>query len=133
MPTHTVSYLTLRCISSHINCYRFSFFVNAPFLWNSLPSHTVNAESFASFKFLNFTNFNVYPVFCPSVHCFAYTCIHDYNIAYSGMYILYSFWLLSPCCCMFVFCAYFCVHVCLGEYVYRLYLLYNPFLWDKIT
>ena len=43
--------LILRCISSHINCYRFSFFVKAPFLWNSLPSHIVNAESFASCKF----------------------------------------------------------------------------------
>ena len=36
--------------SSRINVFRFSFFINAPHLWNDLPSDVVQLSSFYSFK-----------------------------------------------------------------------------------
>ena len=44
-------YLTLFCRQSRINAFRYSFFVNCPFLWNELPHAVANAQSFQSFKF----------------------------------------------------------------------------------
>ena len=41
---------TFRCVPSRLNCYRFSFFINAPFLWNSLPPQIVSTESYLLFK-----------------------------------------------------------------------------------
>ena len=37
--------------SSRINAFRYSFFVNVPFLWNSLPAKVINCPSYSSFKF----------------------------------------------------------------------------------
>ena len=42
--------LALRCCQSRVNSFRFSFFINAPYVWNNLPSSTVSASSLASFK-----------------------------------------------------------------------------------
>ena len=36
-------------LQSTINCYRYSFFVNAAFLWNSVPAHILNMNSIAPF------------------------------------------------------------------------------------
>ena len=43
--------LSLFCIPSSINAFRFSFFVNSPFVWNSLPLDIVSAHSLPSFKY----------------------------------------------------------------------------------
>ena len=40
--------LTLRCTRSRI---RYSFFVNIPFLWNTIPYDIVNSTSYAAFKY----------------------------------------------------------------------------------
>ena len=42
---------TLVIPSSRINAFRYSFFVNVPFLWNSLPAKVINCPSYSSFKF----------------------------------------------------------------------------------
>ena len=42
---------TLVIPNSNINAFRYSFFVNAPFLWNSLPIQVVHCPSYNSFKF----------------------------------------------------------------------------------
>ena len=43
--------LTLRCARSRINSFRYSFFVNIPFLWNTIPYDIVNSTSYAAFKY----------------------------------------------------------------------------------
>ena len=43
--------LTLRCTRSRINSFRYSFFVNIPFLWNTIPYDIVNSTSYAVFKY----------------------------------------------------------------------------------
>ena len=43
--------LALRCGSSRVNAYRYSFFINIPFLWNTLPFNIVNTTSYSAFKF----------------------------------------------------------------------------------
>ena len=42
--------LQLPFTSSRINAFRYSFFVNSPFLWNKLPSSVVCSTSLPSFK-----------------------------------------------------------------------------------
>ena len=42
--------LTLSCIHSRVNSFRYSFFVNTPFLWNSFSSDIVDCPSYTSFK-----------------------------------------------------------------------------------
>ena len=42
--------LQLSYTSSRINAFRYSFFVNSPFLWNKLPSSVVCSTSLPSFK-----------------------------------------------------------------------------------
>ena len=42
--------LTLFCSRSRINSFRYSFFVNCPFVWNKLPYDVVNVLSIGSFK-----------------------------------------------------------------------------------
>ena len=42
--------LTLSCTHSRINSFRYSFLVNAPDVWNSLPSDIVNSTTYNSFK-----------------------------------------------------------------------------------
>ena len=37
-------------IQSRVNTFRYSFFVNAPFLWNTLPLDVVQSSSYYSFK-----------------------------------------------------------------------------------
>ena len=37
--------LSLLCTASHVNCFRYSFFVNAPYFWNSFPFDVLNSES----------------------------------------------------------------------------------------
>ena len=37
-------------LQSTINCYRYSFFVNAAFFWNSVPAHILNMNSIAPFR-----------------------------------------------------------------------------------
>ena len=37
-------------IQSRVNTFRHSFFVNAPFLWNTLPLDVVQSNSYYSFK-----------------------------------------------------------------------------------
>jgi len=49
-PTRSHS-LTLRCTRSRINSFRYSFFVNIPFLWNTIPYDIVNSTSYAAFKY----------------------------------------------------------------------------------
>ena len=41
--------LTLAFNHSRINSYRYSFFINAPFIWNNLPSNIVNSTSLQLF------------------------------------------------------------------------------------
>ena len=36
---------------SRINAFRFSYFVNAPFIWNQLPSSILQSSSLCTFKF----------------------------------------------------------------------------------
>jgi len=43
-PTRSHS-LTLRCTRSRINSFRYSFFVNIPILWNTIPYDIVNSTS----------------------------------------------------------------------------------------
>ena len=43
--------LTLRCTRSRINSLRYSFFVNIPFLWNTIPYDIVNSTLYAAFKY----------------------------------------------------------------------------------
>ena len=43
--------LTLVPCNSRVNAFRYSFFINAPFLWNSLPTEIVHCPSYNSFKF----------------------------------------------------------------------------------
>ena len=38
--------LSLQCKSSRVNAYRHSFFVNSPFIWNSLPFSVVSCNSY---------------------------------------------------------------------------------------
>ena len=33
---------------------RYSFLINSPHVWNSLPPHVVHSQSFSSFKYINF-------------------------------------------------------------------------------
>ena len=40
----------INLLQSRVNVYRYSFFVNAPFLWNALPLHVVLSGSYHSFK-----------------------------------------------------------------------------------
>ena len=40
----------LLCQNSRINSFRYSFFINAPFLWNDLPIGITSSASFTSFK-----------------------------------------------------------------------------------
>jgi len=42
--------LTLRQVSSTINSYRFSFFVNSSFLWNSIPFAISQLKKSAVFR-----------------------------------------------------------------------------------
>ena len=42
--------LALSCIHSRVNSFRYSFFVNTSFLWNSLSSDIVDCPSYTSFK-----------------------------------------------------------------------------------
>ena len=48
-PTRSHTYALL-CKHARVNCYRYSFFVNSCFLWNSLPSTVVCSSSFNTFK-----------------------------------------------------------------------------------
>ena len=41
---------SLQCMPSRVNVYRYSFFINAPFIWNSLPVHISSAPTYAAFK-----------------------------------------------------------------------------------
>ena len=43
--------LSIKCVQSRVNCYRYSFFVNAPFIWNDLPSTLHDCSCIASFKY----------------------------------------------------------------------------------
>ena len=68
---NTHYYLFLQCRQSRINCFRYSVFVQAPFIWNSFPSDIVNSNSYSSFKFklysyLNRTHFH------SAEHCIRY-------------------------------------------------------------
>ena len=45
--------LTLRCTRSRINSFRYFFFVNIPFLWNTISYDIVNSTSYAAFKYLD--------------------------------------------------------------------------------
>ena len=53
-PSGTVStrshHLSLQVIQSRVNAFRFSFFVNSPFVWNNLPSSIIGSQSYHSFK-----------------------------------------------------------------------------------
>ena len=40
----------LICNHSRIDCYRYSYFTNAPFVWNNLPSHIVISSSLPLFR-----------------------------------------------------------------------------------
>ena len=40
----------INVLPSRINSYRYSFFVNAPFVWNTLPSSVVTSTSLPMFK-----------------------------------------------------------------------------------
>ena len=42
--------LTLFCEQSRIDSYRYSYFINAPYLWNSLPADIVTLSSLQSFR-----------------------------------------------------------------------------------
>ena len=42
---------TLQIVSSRINAYRFSFFVSAPFLWNSVPANVCCLHTYNLFKY----------------------------------------------------------------------------------
>ena len=50
--THTRHHhqLTLFCEQPRIDSYRHSYFINAPYLWNSLPAGIVDSTSLQSFK-----------------------------------------------------------------------------------
>ena len=42
--------LSLLCKSSKLNSFRYSFFINAPFIWNKLPFEIVSLSSYSNFK-----------------------------------------------------------------------------------
>ena len=42
--------LSLRPTGSRINSFRYSFFINIPFLWNTLPVDILDATSLSTFK-----------------------------------------------------------------------------------
>ena len=42
--------LTIQPISSSINSYRYSFFVNSPFLWNTIPYVILKIKQSSSFR-----------------------------------------------------------------------------------
>ena len=46
----TRSQNSIVCIQSRINSFRYSFFVNSPFIWNSLPLEVTNSASLYTFK-----------------------------------------------------------------------------------
>ena len=35
----------------NVNAFRYSYFIDAPFVWNKLPSVVVNASIYSAFKF----------------------------------------------------------------------------------
>ena len=41
---------SLQCMPSRVNAFRYSFFISAPFIWNSLPVHISSAPTYAAFK-----------------------------------------------------------------------------------
>ena len=43
-------YSTIQTISSRVNAFRFSFFVSAPFVWNSLPSDVCCSHTYNLFR-----------------------------------------------------------------------------------
>ncbi len=43
--------LSLRCVGSRVRSFRYSFFINIPFLWNTLPIDILNTTSYSAFKF----------------------------------------------------------------------------------
>ena len=42
--------LTIRTVPSSINSYRYSFFVNSPFLWNTIPYTILKIKQSSSFR-----------------------------------------------------------------------------------
>ena len=51
--------LSLFCVPARTNTFRYSFFINSPHVWNSLPPHVVRAQSFPSFKFKLYSLFSI--------------------------------------------------------------------------
>ena len=51
--THVDSstHMSLFCNSSRVNAFRYSYFIDAPFVWNKLPSVVINARTYSAFKF----------------------------------------------------------------------------------
>ena len=43
--------MSLFCNSSRVNAFRYSYFIDAPFVWNKLPSAVINARTYSAFKF----------------------------------------------------------------------------------
>ena len=76
--------LTLHCARSRINSFRYSFFVNIPFLWNSIPYDIVNSTSYVAFKYkLKSFFFLIKPHMqglCILVFCFWF-CVHSQKCA----------------------------------------------------
>jgi len=42
--------LSILCTASRVKCFRYSFFVNAPYFWNSFLFDVLNSESYSCFK-----------------------------------------------------------------------------------
>ena len=42
--------LNVNYLSSRVHAFRYSFFVNSPFLWNALPLDIAQSRSYCSFK-----------------------------------------------------------------------------------
>ena len=82
---------------SRINVFRFSYFINAPFLWNNLPNCIIKSPSISSFKhalFIHlFNNNNLITVYVCVLcvyslsHCNSILCIAIINGSLLNIYL----------------------------------------------
>jgi len=101
--------LTIQPVTSSINSFHYSFFVNSPFLWNPMPYTILQIKKSTLFRAALHHFLFLICIFCESVYC---SLICPWN------FFFFSFFCV---CCMYVW----------GEYDCRLVLLYNPVFWQN--